>query len=78
MKKVFVSYPVDYVAGHLRYGHKEGEITFKTNEDYEAFKADPEKFLRDYGDLDLDLIVDDWEVDDYDGDIHDVEFKELN
>lgn len=78
MKKIFVSYPVDWVMGHLRYGHKEGEITFETDEDYEAFKADPAKFLQEYGDLDLDLIVDDWEVDGYDNDIHDVEIKELN
>ena len=60
MKKVFVDYPVNWIAGHLRYGHREGSIEM-TDEEFEEFKQNPEKWLSDREDIDLELLVDDWE-----------------
>lgn len=74
MKKVFVDYPVNWIAGHLRYGHREGSIEM-TDEEFEEFKQNPEKWLSDREDIDLDLLVDDWEIDDYDNDIEDVHWE---
>lgn len=76
MKKVFVDYPVNWIAGHLRYGHKEGSIEM-TDEQFEEFKQNPEKWLSDREDIDLELLVDDWEIDDYDRDIEDVLWEEV-
>ena len=76
MKEVFVDYPVDYIIGHLRYGHKEGCIQM-TDEEFEEFQKDPAKWLKTDGhEYELELLVDDWEIDDYDSDIHDVEWRE--
>lgn len=75
MKKVFVDYPVNWIAGHLRYGHKEGSIEM-TDEEFEEFKQNPEKWLSEK-DIDLELLVDDWEIDDYDSDIEDVHWEEI-
>lgn len=64
MKKILIDAPLEYIAGHLRYGHLEGTITI-TDEEFEKFKENPIDFLYDneYTD-ELDLLVDDWEVDD--------------
>ena len=62
MKKVFVDYPVSWIAGHLRYGHREGSIEM-TDEEFEEFKQNPEKWLSD------------WEIDDYDNEIEDVHWE---
>lgn len=64
MKKILIDAPLEYVAGHLRYGHLEGTITI-TDEEFEKFKENPIDFLYDneYTD-ELDLLVDDWGVDD--------------
>lgn len=64
MKKILIDAPLEYVAGHLRYGHLEGIITI-TDEEFEKFKENPIDFFYDneYTD-ELDLLVDDWEVDD--------------
>lgn len=64
MKKILIDAPLEYVAGHLRYGHLEGTITI-TDEEFEKFKENPIDFLYDneYTD-ELDLLVDDWEVND--------------
>lgn len=64
MKKILIDAPLEYVAGHLRYGHLEGTITI-TDEEFEKFKENPIDFLynNEYTD-ELDLLVDDWEVDD--------------
>lgn len=59
MSKYLVTVPVDYVAGHLRYGHFEAEIEIpddKLNDEDWIIKA-----VRDEGEL----IVDDYEVDGY-------------
>lgn len=74
MKNVFVDYPVNWIAGHLRYGHKEGSIEM-TDEEFEEFKQNPEKWLSDREDIDLELLVDDWEIDDYDNEIEDVHWE---
>lgn len=71
MNKVAITAPVDYVIGHLRYGHLEGTVEL-TDEELELFKKDPAKTIRELG-LDLELIIDDWEVDGC-GDPYDVEY----
>lgn len=76
MKKVFVDYPVNWIAGHLRYGHREGSIEM-SDEEFEEFKQNPEKWLSDREDIDLELLVDDWEIDDYDNEIEDVHWEEV-
>jgi len=43
--KLFIEYPVDWIAGHLRYGHKEGEIEL-TEEEYTKFKKDPRNLFK--------------------------------
>ena len=64
MKKVYIYAPLDYVAGHLRYGHKEGTVNL-TDEEFEKFKENPIDFLYDNEYIDeLDLLIDDWRVDD--------------
>jgi len=73
MKKVYIYAPLEYVAGHLRYGHKEGIINL-TDEEFEEFKANPKNFIYN-NDIELDLLVDDWEVDDCGG-IENVEWSE--
>lgn len=74
-KKVYVEYPVNWINGHLRYGHKEGIIEM-TDEEFQEFQKNPEAWLgKDYNDDYLELLVDDWEVDDYDTTIEDVEYK---
>ena len=77
MKEVFISYPVDYIMGHLRYGHKEGTIQM-TEEEFEEFQKDPAKWLKTNECGALELLVDDWEIDDYDDNIYDVEWSECN
>lgn len=64
MKKVSIDAPLEYVVGHLRYGHFEGELEM-TDEEFEEFKKNPLDFLyeRDYIN-DLNLVIDDYEVDD--------------
>lgn len=71
MNKVVITAPVDYVIGHLRYGHLEGEVEL-TDEQLELFKQDPAKAIQEL-DLDLELVIDDWEVDGY-GDPYDVQY----
>lgn len=71
MNKVVITAPVDYVIGHLRYGHLEGEVEL-TDEQLELFKKDPAKAIQEL-DLNLELVIDDWEVDGY-GDPYDVQY----
>lgn len=75
MKKVHIYAPVDYLAGHLRYGHFEGDLEL-TDEEFVKFKENPVDFINDgrrY--FDLGLIVDDYEIDDC-GDIDYVDYEE--
>lgn len=64
MKKILIDAPLEYVAGHLRYGHLEGVIEI-SDEEFENFKENPIDFLYDNEYIDeLDLLIDDWRVDD--------------
>lgn len=60
MAKFFVKQDADYVVGHLRYGHREGYIEADSIED--AKKKLEEEGYTDY----LDLVVDDYEIEDAD------------
>lgn len=64
MKKISIRASLEYLMGHLRYGHLEGELEM-TDEEFEEFKKNPIDFIynNDYIN-DLDLVVDDYEVDD--------------
>ena len=75
MKKILIDAPLEYVAGHLRDGHLGGTITI-TDEEFEKFKENPIVFLYDneYTN-ELDLVIEDWRVDDY-GPIDRVEWSE--
>ena len=64
MKKILIDAPLEYVAGHLRYGHLEGVIEV-SDEEFKKFKENPIDFLYDNEYIDeLDLLIDDWRVDD--------------
>lgn len=69
-KKVYtVTLGLDYLMGHLRYGHFKAVLTEKQFKEFEGI-ADPEEkeeFIRDYGEI----VVDDYEVSDWEsnGDI---------
>ncbi len=65
MAKVNINLGLDYLVGHLRYGHREGTVDIP-DEELEEFKENPVRYLRD-NDLDCELgfIVDDYEVDDW-------------
>ena len=58
MAKSFVKQEADYVVGHISYGHREGYIEADSIE--EARRKVEEEGYDDY----LDLVVDDYEVDD--------------
>lgn len=73
MKKVFISYPVDWISGFLRYGHKEGNVEM-TDEEFEQFKNDPVAFLKS-NECYLELLVDDFRIADYSDDIYNVEWS---
>lgn len=71
MSKYLVYAPVDYVIGHLRYGHFEAEIEIpddKLNDEEWILEA-----VRNMGEL----IIDDFEVDGY-GDIELGEVRKIN
>ena len=75
MKKILIDAPLEYVAGHLRYSHLEGVIEVP-DEEFEKFKENPIDFLNDNEYIDeLDLLIDDWEIDDR-GPIDSVEWSE--
>lgn len=44
MKKILIDAPLEYVAGHLRYGHLEGVIEVP-DEEFKKFKENPIDFL---------------------------------
>lgn len=46
MKKILIDAPLEYVAGHLRYGHLEGVIEI-SDEEFKKFKENPIDFLYD-------------------------------
>lgn len=62
-KKTKVTADVSYIVGHLRYGHYE---MFLTDKELEEFKAGTDEDKRDFFSDLGELIVDDYEIDDYD------------
>ena len=70
MKKFIITQQVDYIEGHLRYGHFEKIIEAKSLDEAKklALKMDME--------CDGELIVDDYRIDDY-GDLGEIEVKEM-
>ena len=71
MSKYFVYAPVDYLIGHLRYGHFEGEIDIPDD------KLNDEEWIIEAIRQEGDLLVDDWEVDGY-GDIQIEEMRKID
>ena len=59
MSKYFISVPVDYVVGHLRYGHLEGVVELQDDEINTKEKL--KKLIRN----NCELLIDDWEIDSY-------------
>lgn len=58
--KFAVTRDADYIAGHLRYGHLEGVVEVESEAELRRMVDD--ESIYDY----LDLVVDDYEVDDVD------------
>ena len=57
--KFFVTADVDWVQGYLKYGHMEGTVEVESEEELEAMIESGT--INDY----LDLMVDDYRVEDY-------------
>ena len=65
--KIKFDIPLEYVIGHLRYGHKEGILEL-TEEEFNRLKENPEKFIYEEDILNnLNLIIDDYAIEDYGG-----------
>ena len=63
--KVKFNIPLDYIIGHLRYGHKEGILEL-TEEEFEKLKKDPINFIDEEDILsNLELIIDDYRIEDW-------------
>ena len=76
-KKVKFNIPLDYVIGYLRYGHKEGILEL-TEEEFKELQEDPLDFIYNQDILcDLDLIIDDYRVEDY-GDVLEVNYEVID
>ena len=71
MSKYLVYAPVDYVIGHLRYGHFEAEIEIPDD------KLNDEEWILEMVRAEGELIIDDFEVDGY-GDIELGEVKKID
>lgn len=71
MSKYLVYAPVDYVIGHLRYGHFEAEIEIPDD------KLNDEEWILEMVREEGELIIDDFEVDGY-GDIELGEVKKID
>ena len=76
-RKVKFNIPLEYVAGHLRYGHKEGILEL-TEEELKELEKNPIDFVYNQDILyDLDLVIDDYRVEDYGG-ILEVKYEVAN
>ena len=63
--KVKFDIPLDYVMGHLRYGHKESILEL-TEEEFEKLKKDPMDFIDEEDILsNLELIIDSYRIEDW-------------
>ena len=75
--KVKFNIPLDYVFGHIRYGHKEGILEL-TEEEFEKLNENPFKFIDEEEILhNLDLIIDDYRVEDW-GSPLEVKYEVMN
>lgn len=75
MKTIKIEAPVEYCAGHLRYGYYTGTVNL-SDEEYQRFIEDPIKTLYDLDLIqDLSFEVEDYEIDDI-GEITDVDWSE--
>lgn len=74
--KINIRANLDYVVGFLRNGHLEGEVNI-SDEDYEEFKKDPIKYIKE-NDLrdEMELVIDNYRVEDY-GEISEVDYNEI-
>lgn len=72
MSKYFVYAPIGWIAGHLRYGHFEGEIEIPDD------KLKDKAWIREAVIDGCDLLVDDWEIDDYDDDWYIEEMRKID
>ena len=74
--KVSITAELEYVVGHLRYGHKEGTIKLTDNE-FKEFEKNPTEFIDKHDILsELELFIDDYEVDSY-GPIDSINWEEV-
>ena len=74
--KVVITVDLDYVVGHLRYGHKEGTIKL-TDDEFKEFEKNPTEFIDKHDILsELELFIDDYEVDSY-GPIDSINWEEV-
>ena len=69
-KKFRVTQDLDYVVGHLRYGHKEMIIEANSLKEVKEMFADGDTSM-------MDIIVDDYSIDDYSGNDNPIEFEEV-
>lgn len=70
MKKFFVTADLDYITGHLRYGHLEGIIEAESEE---ALK----EMIKEKGfDQYLEVVADNYEIVSY-GDVNEYKYKEV-
>ena len=69
MAKFNVKIQCDYVTGHLRYGHLEGVIEAESAED-------ATQLALEYPDM-LDLVIDDYRVNDYEIDDNSISVTEV-
>lgn len=75
--KVKFDIPLDYVMGHLRYGHKEGILEL-TEEEFERLKKDPMDFIDEEDILsNLELIIDSYRIEDW-GSPLEVKYEVIN
>ena len=74
--KVIITVDLDYVVGHLRYGHKEGTIKL-TDDEFKEFEKNPTDFIDKHDILsELEFFIDDYEVDSY-GPIDSINWEEV-
>ena len=75
--KVKFNIPLDYVMGHLRYGHKEGILEL-TEEEFKRLKKNPMDFIEEEDILhDLELIIDSYRIEDW-GDPLEVNYEVID
>ena len=70
MKKYKVFVPCDYIVGHLRYGHFEGEVEVNSIEEVKDILTKESIWCN------LDLVIDDYSLDDYQVDFKGMEIEE--